>query len=251
MLKIFCAAFLIFCAVPVTVFAEDIPFFASVGKIDRSVWNLSHGWSNGEHQSCEWRAANITQGMDGQMAMHLRETGREGRKVGCGEIQAKDVTHYGRYEARMKTAKGAGLNTAFFTYVGPPHGVAEHDEIDFEFLGKEPRRVEVNYHRAGQNMGPFKIDLGFDASEGFHDYVFEWYPDRIVWFVDGEQVFETPEGADIPSNAGRIMFSLWSGGQPANEWLGRFKYKRPVSAEVEWVRFTPFEAEELEGGADE
>ena len=29
-------------------------------------------------------------------------------------------------------------------------------------------------------------DLGFDASEDFPTYAFEWHKDKIIWFVDGK-----------------------------------------------------------------
>ncbi|MCB9988454.1 MAG: family 16 glycosylhydrolase [Rhodospirillales bacterium] len=222
--------------------AEDIPFFATYPHIDQSRWYLSHGWTNGGHHSCEWRAEAL-KGEDGHLRMWLSDhQGATLREYGCAEIQTRKMFGYGRYEARMRTAAGSGLNTAFFTFTGPPHGNPVHDEIDFEFLGKEPGKVEVNYHRKGKNMGPFTVTLGFDASADFHDYAFEWMPDKIRWYADGRQIFETPDGADIPDNPGRLYFSLWSGTKKASDWLGRFHYKGPVNADVAWVKFTPMDA---------
>ncbi len=231
---------MLLCVFPKVSSAEDISFFARFPHVDRSFWYLSHGWTNGEHQSCEWRAGNVA-GQGGRLVLHLRDNGGAKRDVGCAQISSKTRMRYGRYEARMRTAKGSGLNTAFYTYTGPPQGVAEHDEIDFEFLGKEPTQVEVNFHRNGVNKGPFKIELGFDASADFHDYAFEWLPDRIRWFADGALIFETPEGADVPKNAGKLVFSLWSGSEVARGWLGDFRYGAPVSAEIERVSFMPLD----------
>src|SRR3546814_5746693 len=65
-----------------------------------------------------------------------------------------------------------------------------HDEIDFEFLGKSPRQVQVNYYTAGKGGHETMIDLGFDASEDFHTYAFEWRPDSIRWFRSEEHMSE-------------------------------------------------------------
>ena len=32
-------------------------------------------------------------------------------------------------------------------------------------------------------------DLGFDASEGYHTYGFDWQKDSITWYVDGKAVY--------------------------------------------------------------
>ncbi len=240
--KYWCLAF-IFTALVWTTCAsartENIHFFAKFPNFDLSQWYVSHGWANGEHQSCEWRSDAVRATDEKNIRLILSDNGGKERAIGCGEIQSKKRFGFGRYEARMRTAAGPGLNSAFFTYTGPPHGVDEHDEIDFEFLGKDPHKVELNYHTNGESQGPIIIDLGFDATQDFHDYAFEWTPDKIRWYVDGKFVAETPKNAKIPRNAGKILFSLWSGAKSSDDWLGKFKYKAPVTAEVEWVKFTP------------
>ncbi|HYD18351.1 MAG TPA: family 16 glycosylhydrolase [Patescibacteria group bacterium] len=218
--------------------AADQPFFSRYPLIDKERWYISHGWANGEHQSCEWRADHVT-AEDGHIRLHLTDKGGKLRPIGCAEVQSTARTRYGRYEARMRTAAGSGLNTAFFTYIGPPNGVAEHDEIDFEFLGKDPRTVQVTYWRKGKSAPATIVPLGFDASAGFHDYAFEWSPREIRWYVDGRLVHSTPKNADLPRNPSRTYFSLWSGSAVEDDWLGSFKYKSPATAEIAWTRYTP------------
>jgi len=161
------------------------------------------------------------------------------RPIGCPELQSKQRFGYGRFEARMRTAAGSGLNTAFFTYIGPPLGVKEHDEIDFEFLGKDPTTVELSHWANGVRIAPYVHKLGFDASKGFHTYAFEWTRSYIKWFVDGKQVYATAVDAKIPRNDAKLFFSLWSGTQIENAWMGPFTYNGPVTAEVAWVKYTP------------
>lgn len=221
-------------------FAGEIPFFSTYPQIDGKHWYISSGWTNGDHQSCEWRDSAISVA-DKRIVLTLSSKGGKVRPIGCGEIHTQTPKGYGRYEARMRSAAGSGLNTAFFTYVGPPTGNPAHDEIDFEFLGKNPRQVQVTFWTNGQRNPPFDVDLGFDASKEFHNYAFEWRKDSIRWFVDDKLVHETPKGAVIPSNPGLLYMSLWSGSKVEDDWLGPFTYKGPVTAEYASVKYTPFQ----------
>lgn len=220
--------------------AETIPFFAQFPNIDLSHWYISHGWANGSHQSCTWRSDHI-EAKGGYLFLKLSDQKTPERDYSCAEIQSKKRYGYGRYEARMRTAVGSGLNTAFFTYIGPSQGVEEHDEIDFEFIGKKNNLLQVTYHRAGRQAKVVDINLPFNPSEDFHTYRFDWLPDQISWYVDGKLVYQTPEteADDIPVHQSKIFFSLWSGAKSINDWLGPFKYKEEKEASVAWVRHTP------------
>ncbi len=223
-------------------FAQEIPFFKHGRIIDTDTWYVSHGWSNGEHQSCEWRD-NAVRAVNGNLTLTLSQRGGKKRPYGCGEIQSKKRYGHGRYEARIKTAAGDGLNTAFFTFIGPPNGVAEHDEIDFEFLGKDPYYVETTYWRNGKKSKVHKVPLGFDSSKEFHNYAFEWDKKEIRWYVDDKLVYKSDESLPVTVHKQKIFFSLWSGAKSLNDWLGKFKYKNPVTAEIQWVKFTPFNSD--------
>lgn len=219
---------------------QNPSFFMPYPKIDSKKWFVSNGWVNGDHQACEWRTDEIS-AVNGHLQLQLSDKGGKLRPYGCAEIHTNDRTGFGRYEARMKTAVGSGLNTAFFTYVGPPTGSHEHDEIDFEFMGKAPTTVDLTVWINGKSLfGPAKrIPLGFDASKGFHDYAIEWRPDSVRWFVDNKLVLETPKGAPIPRNSTRTYFSLWSGTKVEDNWMGPFHYTGPATAEVAWSKYTP------------
>lgn len=218
---------------------EGAATYYSFKTLDLKKWYVSHGWSNGDHQACEWRkdAAFVR---DNKLQLRLSDKGGAKRPIGCGEVQTLARTGYGRYEARMRSAAGSGLNSAFFTYIGPPVGVAEHDEIDFEFLGKDPFVVEVTHHTNGKRHAPVKVQLGFDSSKEFHNYAFDWRKDSIRWYVDDKLVHETKPGDAIPRNPGHSFFSLWSGSKIEDDWMGPFKYTAPVTAEVVWMKYTPW-----------
>ena len=217
---------------------EQNGFSESFKKSNEDRWYISNGWANGDHQSCEFRANAIEISDDG-MRLTLSDRGGHVRPIGCPEIHTQARLGYGIYTARLRAAAGSGLNTAFFTYIGPPNGVPVWDEIDFEFLGKSPRSVSINYRVNGEEHGPRDIQLGFDASQAFHDYAIEWLPDRICWYADGKMIAKSPNGDKIPSTPGMLFFSLWSGSSIEDAWMGPFKYKEPVIADVQLASFRP------------
>jgi endo-1,3-1,4-beta-glycanase ExoK len=222
--------------------AEDGTGFVEMFQyLSHDRWYVSNGWANGDYQSCEWRENAIATSRN-DLRLTLSDRGGKVRPLGCPEIRTKARLGYGLYEARIRIAAGSGLVTAFFTYVGPPTGSPEHDEIDFEFLGKDPHTVNINHFTNGKPYDGKVIQLGFDASQTFHNYGFEWTPDKIRWFVDGKVVSETPVGAKIPRNPGNLYFMLWSGSKVQDAWMGPFSYIAPVTADVEWAAYTPTDA---------
>lgn len=233
--KIACCLPVLMCCSPAH--AEDLPFFYGNKKIDTRTWYVSNGWTNGDFQSCEWHEDALSAN-DKNLRITISDKSGKVRPIACGEIKTKQTNSYGKYEARIKAAKGVGINTAFFTYAGYPSKTI-HDEIDFEFLGKNTSKVQVNCWVDGKQH-PKLIDLGFDASQGFHDYSFVWSPSKIKWFIDGKLVHETGDGADIPTHPQNLFFSLWTSSKAIKDWMGEFVYEKPISAEFSEIRYTPY-----------
>jgi endo-1,3-1,4-beta-glycanase ExoK len=211
-------------------------FFDDFKNLDERRWYISDGWTNGGYQGCTWSRANVAVS-GGKLSLVLARANDRQRPYRCAEIRTYARHGYGMYEARLRTAVGSGLNSAMFTYSGPPTTLV-HDEIDFEFLGKASGNVQLNYYVAKRGGNESSPALGFDASAGFHDYAFVWKPGRIDWYVDGKLV-RTAESAAMPVTAGQFIFSLWNGTSAVDGWLGSFDASRmPVQVEIEWAGFT-------------
>ena len=218
--------------------AEDGGFISVFTALDQNRWRVADGYVDGDYQACQWRADHVSTAR-GDLELRLSDQGGRLRAIGCAEVSTSKRFGYGLYEARLRSAAGSGLNTGFFTYVGPPNGVPEWDEIDFEFLGKAPRTVSINHFTNGKAEGARVVQLGFDASKEFHNYAFEWMPNKIRWYVDGKIISETPAGSQIPRNPGALCLSLWSGAKAENAWMGPFQYAGTATAEVAWAAYTP------------
>ncbi len=202
-------------------------------------WECANGWTNGSMFNVTWRKDNVIFN-DGNMQLIIDndKTPTGGIPYSGGEFRSREFYGYGRYEVRMKPIKNDGVVSSFFTYTGPSDN-NPWDEIDIEFLGKDTTIVQFNYFTDSQGGHEYIHQLGFDAAEDFHTYAFEWHEDKIVWFIDGTEVYTASE--NIPVTKSKIMMNAWCG-TGVDGWLNAFNDTDvPLTAEYQWVRFTPFE----------
>ncbi|KAG0170679.1 hypothetical protein DFQ28_005700 [Apophysomyces sp. BC1034] len=130
-------------------------------------------------------------------------------------FNATSLMHYGTISAKIKAAAAGGAVTAFILIAD------DGDEIDFEFVGADPRHVQTNYFW-GKNI-VYGVNGGNHAISGsaydeFHTYKMDWSPERIVWSVDGSVVRTKyrsqtyHRGAyEYPTAPARAQIGLWDG----------------------------------------
>lgn len=192
------------------------------------VFHWADGWTNGGIFNCLWTRDSAR--IDGDamvLTVDSSVTGYTG-----GEYRSNDCYGYGYYGVAMKPATGSGIISSFFLYTGDPW-----DEIDIEFLGKDTTCVQFNYFTDGVGNHEYVWDLGFDASEEFHEYGFLWEPERITWYVDGTAVYTAD--TDIPSHPGQIMMNVWNA-RNADAWTGALDAQAlPASAHYRWIDYRP------------
>jgi endo-1,3-1,4-beta-glycanase ExoK len=210
-------------------------FVENFDSLDRSTWYISDGWNNGSHQNCTWSKKQV-QVEGGELRLSFAEGKARDRNYVCGEIQTKARFGYGTYEVRMKTAPGPGLNSAFFSYIGPTDK-KPWDEIDFEVLGKNTGQVQVNQYVNGKGGNEKLAPVAGGADTGFNDYAFIWEENRLRYFLNGQLVQEVTDKSKLPSNAQKIFLSLW-GTDTLKDWMGSFAYTGPVSMQIDRVAFT-------------
>lgn len=102
---------------------------------------------------------------------------------------------YGRIEVRAQLPKGRGTWPAFWMLgTNRQAGWPACGEIDImEFVGYEPGIVHANIHTQKYNH-VLKTGKGdkmtlADASESFHIYALEWFPDHMDFYVDDHKYF--------------------------------------------------------------
>ena len=192
----------------------------------------SDGWTNGNPFDCVWRGSNAVLS-NGSLQLNLTADPKGAYRYAGAEYRTSDHYHYGYYETSMQAIKNDGVVSSFFTYTGPSED-NPWDEIDIEILGKDTTKVQLNYYTNGVGNHEYFYDLGFDASQGYHTYGFDWQPDHITWYVDGKAIYTARD--NIPSTPGRIMMNVWPG-IGVDDWLKPFNGNVPLTARYQWVTF--------------
>ena len=215
-----------------TAMNQNASVIADFRKGETPVFFASDGWTNGSCFDCGWYKQNTS--FDGGVLNLTIDKDHSGKYNYSGaEYRTADTYHYGYYETSMQAIKNDGVVSSFFTYTGPSED-NPWDEIDIEILGKDTTKVQFNYYTNGVGNHEYMYDLGFDASEGFHTYGFDWQPDHITWYVDGKEVYTAYN--NIPSTAGRIMMNVWPG-IGVDDWLKPFNGNTPLTARYQWVTY--------------
>jgi endo-1,3-1,4-beta-glycanase ExoK len=208
-------------------------FSYTFDHIDTTVWSLStHTFDS---NAVQFSSRNVAI-RHGHLRLSVRPEQLGDRQYSGAELQLREPFTYGRYEVRMRAAKGSAVISSFFGYDQPPLR-----EIDVEFLGNRPNAVQANvYHASDANaqlLPPFPIvkDLPFDATADFHTYAFEWDPGEIRWYADTILVARTTNINQVPTQPMRPMLNLWL--STSETWAGPIiPSALPAHAEYAWVR---------------
>lgn len=222
----------------------DAPMLADFSNGPVEAFFASDGWSNGSVFNVWWKGDMVTYSDD---QLHLGIADAKGEvEQGYYGGEARTAHHYGygEYTVSMKPAKVEGTASTFFTCtgsydIGLDGNPNPWDEIDIEFLGKDTTGVQFNYFVDGQGGHEYWYDLGFDASEEFHEYGFRWAEDSITWLVDGKEVYTVNAGVDnpLPSTPSRILMNYWCGTPDAEGWMGKYTLS-DATADYQWIKTT-------------
>ncbi|NQT63047.1 MAG: family 16 glycosylhydrolase [Candidatus Marinimicrobia bacterium] len=149
------------------------------------------------------------------------------------ELRTHEYFQYGRFETRLKSPQGEGFLASFFTY-NDSFPETDWCEIDFEVLGRWPDNVDVNViDERGSHLRQHPIN--FNPHIGFHNYAFEWTPDYVAWFIDGEEFYrQTGEHVASLSQSAKLMMNIWT--PSYTDWVGFIDPSTmPRYAYYDWV----------------
>ena len=198
----------------------------------------SDGWTNGKPFDCWWYKQNAQIKGDHLELSVDRKWSNDSNPdwnpaYSGGEFRTNNFYHYGYYETSMKAIKNDGVVSSFFTYTGPSDN-NPWDEIDIEILGKDTTKVQLNYYTNGVGNHEKMIDLGFDSSQEYHRFGFDWQPSYIAWYIDGKEVYRAYD--NIPKTPGKIMMNAWPG-KTVDDWLKAYNGRTPLTAYYQWVTY--------------
>ncbi|MCD6374355.1 MAG: family 16 glycosylhydrolase [Caldisericaceae bacterium] len=155
------------------------------------------------------------------------------------EYRTIDSYLYGRFEVRYKPPAGSGALASFFTY-HDFESSSEWNEIDIEVLGRYDHVVQTTSIGPYQKIRPSHQWVNFNPHDDFHVYAFEWTPDYIAWFIDGEEVHR--QQGDFISDfqfPQKIMMNIWN--QEYAHWSGPwFDENLPLKAYYDYVSYASY-----------
>lgn len=217
---------IIVCFSPIPARAQDDQervggaFIERFQTFDQTRWLVSEGWPSEDLFSTEWRPSQVAQASQG-LRLTLAATPQPGahKPYMSGELRSVEEFRYGYFAARYRVVRGGGVVSAFFTFA-PPTASGGQNEIDMEVAGNDTQQIELTYHVNGRHIREI-VQLGFDASEDFHTYAFDWRADSIRWYVDNRLVHTSRDHVSELNRPQQIFASLWNSLRMPR-WLGRF-----------------------------
>lgn len=163
------------------------------------------------------------------------------------DTQLTHINQYGYYEMRMKGQSGSSRHSAWWL-LGFEDVPEESAEIDiFEVKGQNDHGVPPALH-GWKDADAFESEglkeytnNSKDFNNEYHVYGFDWqqgtsgnaqYPDKIVLYIDGEQVGEKNVNIDYPMIQLLSLYEKRAGG-----WTGAWEWEPyPNTMDVDYVR---------------
>lgn len=199
--------------------------------LDTSRWTLmTHSWPGNLALFSE-ESATVE---DGHLNVTLLEapegtTSDGGEKSFLGaEVRSVDTLTYGRVRARVRFASGSAVVSSLVT-IYTPWPADNWNELDVEILGQDPSRVQFNAMvytgklpatttPVSPTQDPLLVDIGFDTSADFHEYMIEWTPDGAWFWVDDVLQRTWTKNIELMNLPQNVLLTIWASDSVA--WAG-------------------------------
>ncbi len=169
----------------------------------------------------------------------------EGKMYRGGELRTVEFFGHGRFETRARFAKGSGIVSSFFTYYdywADPELEENWNEIDIEYLGKNPASVQFNvihWNEAQLRTTHEKLlAVDYAPADDFHIYAIEWLPTAVNFYVDEQLVHtQTDQVEQFLTLDSKLMMNAWAVVPTLASWAGALdETSLPTKSTYDWVR---------------
>jgi Ca2+-binding RTX toxin-like protein len=219
-------------------------------------WLVSD-WGAGQTSIMNWSDDNVRVSNEGHIEIILDRAPDGSSKLwNGGEIQNATATTTGTWSwTAQAPVMASGAVFGMFTYKSDWQN-DPWTEFDFEFVGDDTTRVELNIHMinaAGEHVTLTQnnaietvIDLGFDAAEGLHTYEVSVSETGATFYIDGKVVGDFT-AADMPGGTWNLApmnsyVDLWAAPDSMQVWAGKWSDPgRPLVAIIADAEIRPGE----------
>ncbi|MDQ4118823.1 MAG: glycoside hydrolase family 16 protein, partial [Actinomycetota bacterium] len=197
-------------------------------SLDRGRWNVYDsvgGFGNGLR-----RPSAVAQG-GGLLTITARprQSGGTSGGIAMGEGQ-----RYGRWEFRARADPGVGYSPAVLLWPDSERFPVD-GELDMLEAPDGARRTASSHVHYGADNRTRGGQVSGDFTQ-WHTFAFEWLPDRLTWYVDGQKAWEVRDRVVIPTKPMHLCIQLDQG--PAVKFMPGPDASTPgeVRMQVDWAR---------------
>lgn len=193
--------------------------------LDRAKWTPYTGETTGgvgRH-----RAENIAV-RDGQLVLTSRGLTSAG-------LHWRGGRQFGRWEIRAKANPGWGYGDVALLWP-VAEDWPEGGELNFMEIPKGDRTESHTIVHYGEDNSQVGRTTTGDFTQ-WHNYAVEWLPDRVVFYIDGREVFRTTDPETIPPRPMHLAMQQ-DIGPYGNDWIPARDERTPetLDFQVDWVR---------------
>lgn len=198
-----------FCKIPLSLWLTFLCSICSAEIIKEefnSLQDMGQFWeiSSWENDNRKFAPENVS--VDNGVLVLKLSASPQGVKPVCGEIYSKRNNFlYGSYRASIKISNGAGGVVGWFVYKDEP----DLHEVDIEFLTRKADEIHFTLHHISTSVDYQKKAISFDPAADFHEYRYDWYPDKVEFYIDSQ--LQATLTNQVPDAACMIMLNHWSG----------------------------------------
>jgi beta-glucanase (GH16 family) len=142
---------------------------------------------------------------------------------------------YGRWEMRAKTNPGTGYGDVALLWPDAEDW-PEGGELNFMEVPKGDRSETHTIVHYGEDNSQVGKSIRGDFTQ-WHNYAVEWLPDRVVFYIDGQEVFRTTDPEQIPPRPMHLAMQQ-DIGPYGDDWIPARDETSPetLDFQVDWVR---------------
>jgi beta-glucanase (GH16 family) len=171
----------------------------------------------------------------GILKLRVTKTPRGGKPYSAAEIYTRQTFTFGRFEGRIRFAKGSGVVSSLFTYKDDAN--TEWNEIDVEYLGYIPQGIQYNLISGtggNRKYQPKVVKTAFAPAEEFHDHAIEWAPGSIKFYIDGKLTHQDTQPSI--SKPARLRMNVWPTNNDVTNFAGPLDAAAiPTEGQYDWV----------------
>ena len=213
------------------------------GNIDPTKWDVLTRKNNSNNELQHYLPDQVAI-VDGKLRITSTDEPFDGKPYRSARLESKVAQAYGRFEIRAKIPTTKGIWPAIWLlprFVPWPTG----GEVDImEHAGSQPTVVSSAYHwqnQQGNHQYVFDTHTALDGGQpiiwpdGYHDYVVEWEPNEIRFYVDGVNHYTVTNAmAPISSTPMHVILNTAVGGNFDGNPDGTTVF--PQLFDIEYVR---------------